>query len=373
MADNYTPTVISNVIGNRCRTSKHELNLEMVWRSLDYIEIDADELYYQTTQIVGSSAEIYIKPHLSCVGDLDIMVCQNEIVAYENNRKRTEEDSERTENELRYHYRLKNLEICYIEPDENYHGYVSLKRRRKQKLQLGGWDIEVDLSPELLNIEHIFAGLEPNYRKNAYFTNTYRKVGPTWPSQFFNKKVEIVLCIKCVEWPTVADEWFHRAKNGNLSEGVINHVYNTIGCDLVPVAHDDCQSNEYQWRYSFSKAEVYLLNHWTREQQIIYHMLRYFLKKEFKDVCSSGQNKVFSMYLIKTLMMWECENKPLEWWTSDCLIVICHKLLETFVDWISKEHFPNYFICKSNLISNRNHPYHIRYDPYQKEAKRWRN
>jgi len=36
----------------------------------------------------------------------------------------------------------------------------------------------------------------------------------------------------------------------------------------------------FQWRISFSRAKTVLLNSWTQVQQIVYHMLRFFLKTE---------------------------------------------------------------------------------------------
>ena len=51
---------------------------------------------------------------------------------------------------------------------------------------------------------------------------------------------------------------------------------------MVPVAHPLCRQHEwmnrYQWRLSFSRAEIVLLNDWIPVQQIVYHMLRVFMK-----------------------------------------------------------------------------------------------
>ena len=50
------------------------------------------------------------------------------------------------------------------------------------------------------------------------------------------------------------------------------------GYHVVPVSHWECPDDVYQWRLSFSTAEVCLLNSWSPVQQIIYHVLRFFIK-----------------------------------------------------------------------------------------------
>jgi len=46
------------------------------------------------------------------------------------------------------------------------------------------------------------------------------------------------------------------------------------------------------WRLSFSRAEVVLLNSWTPMQQIVNHMLRFFVKTEkLSDLTNSNEAK----------------------------------------------------------------------------------
>jgi len=56
---------------------------------------------------------------------------------------------------------------------------------------------------------------------------------------------------------------------------VVDHVDHVVsnGCDVVHVAHCQC-------RLSFSRAEIVLINSWMPAQQIVYHMLRVFMKIE---------------------------------------------------------------------------------------------
>ena len=115
------------------------------------------------------------------------------------------------------------------------------------------------------------------------------------------------------------------------------------------MSHRDYKHDSLQWRYSFSRAEVTLIRSWTPVQQLVYHMLRYIAKqtiiREWKD-----DDKVVCTYHIKTLMLWACERKSPVWWESNCVIVLCSKLLGTLMKWIGKKMCPHYFIPEWNLF-----------------------
>ena len=125
---------------------------------------------------------------------------------------------------------------------------------------------------------------------------------------------------------------------------------------MVRVAHPLCKEDEWQrkhqGRLSFSRAEIALLNSWLPEQQIVYHMLRYFMKNtQLTDSANDSGAGTLSNYHIKTLMLWSCELKPRSWWTDDFnLIRICVELLHTLADWLNDGRCPHYFISNCNLI-----------------------
>ena len=111
---------------------------------------------------------------------------------------------------------------------------------------------------------------------------------------------------------------------------------------------------EYQCRLSFSRAEIVLLNSWIPEQQIVYHLLRVFMKSEqlTQSADNAGSDKL-SNYHIKTLMLWACELKPKSWWTGDMnLVRICATRLHTLAVWLTKERCQHYFINNCNLFDN---------------------
>jgi len=168
-----------------------------------------------------------------------------------------------------------------------------------------------------------------------------------------------VCCLRCLLWPRQANNWSTRHRSYGWPDSATRDRYVSNGCDVVMVAHRQCRQHEwmgkYQWRMSFSRAEVVLVNSWMPVQQIIYHLLRYFIKTErLTDCVSNSGASTLSNYHIKTLMLWACELKSRRWWTEDLNFVrICVELMQTLSVWLTDTRCPHYFINNyCNLLDN---------------------
>ena len=165
-----------------------------------------------------------------------------------------------------------------------------------------------------------------------------------------------VCCMRCLVWPSQAVDWPRRHRNYGWPDSSTADRVVSNGCDLVGVAHRQCRQHEWmgnnQHTLSFSRAEVVLINSWTPVQQIVYHMLRVFVKAEKSTVgADNPELGTLSNYHIKTLMLWVCELKSLSWWTDDlCLIRICVNLLHTLAVWLTEARCSHYFINDCNLV-----------------------
>ena len=79
---------------------------------------------------------------------------------------------------------------------------------------------------------------------------------------------------------------------------------------------------KYLQRLSFSRAEIVLINSWMPVQQIVYHLLRVFMKTErLTDSADNYGSGRLSNYHIKTLMLWAYELKTRSWWTDNLNLV----------------------------------------------------
>jgi len=172
------------------------------------------------------------------------------------------------------------------------------------------------------------------------------------------RSVDSVFCVRCLSWPPQAADWPSRDRTYGWPDSTTIGRVVSNGCDVVGVAHRLCRQDErmskYQWRLSFSRAEIVLLNSWMPEQQIVYHMLRVFVKTErLTDSVNNSEagRPTLSNYHIKTLMLWACELKSGSWWTGDLnLVRICVELLHTSAVWMTNAHCQHYFVNGCNCF-----------------------
>jgi len=164
--------------------------------------------------------------------------------------------------------------------------------------------------------------------------------------------------VRCLSWPPEATDWRTRHRNYEWpnSETVDRVVSN--GCDLVGVAHRECRQGEWmgerQFRLSFSRAEIVLINSWMPLQPIVYHLLRVFLKTErLTESADNSGSCTLSNYNIKTLMLWACELKPRSWWTDNfSFTTLCADRLHILSQWLNQGYCPHFFITGCNLFDH---------------------
>ena len=290
--------------------------------------------------ITGSNAEFYINPILSCVGDIDIMFhYSNELTIPVGHPPPTQLPAD-------FDNCVKVFEIV----DSHIPGYVYLNLSYKiSKNNDNGHYVIAEYAKRWNSI------LSHNPYITAGVSDRTKIHGPsacTRIADMISGKLDIdtVPCVRCLVWPTQADDWPTRHRNSDWPDAATVDRVVSSGCDVVGVAHSLCKEDEWmskhQWRLSFSRAEIVLLNSWMPVQQIVYHMLRSFLKTErLTKSTNSGDKVMLSNYHIKTVMLWACELKPLKWWTAaPTLVSLCLKLLQFFDEWLIKMHGQHYFI-----------------------------
>jgi len=291
------------------------------------------------TLTTGSVAEFYIEPMLPHVGDIDILYHLNTLLAIPRGHPPP------TQLPTEFHNYVKVFEII----DSHLPGYVYLELRY----------LLTECSDDYkYNAVEYDRGKYLQRDRDRPMTNIH---GPATLIASIDEallSVDQVFCVRCLSWPSQAADWPTRHRNyGWPDSATLDHVVSN-GCDLVGVAHRQCRQHEWrsknQWRLSFSRAEIVLVNSWMPVQQIVYHMLRYFMKTERLTDCAdnTGAGKL-SNYHIKTLMLWACELKSTSWWIDDVnLVRMCVQLLHTLAKWLDDGWFQHYFINNCNLIDN---------------------
>jgi len=289
--------------------------------------------------ITGSVAEFYIEPMFSHVGDIDVMHhADTELAIPEGYPPPTRLPDE-------FHNNVKVLEIV----DSHFPGYVSLELRYllTRRIDKGKYEF-TEYQKRGLYLSHVY-----NRGDKFMCLETH---GPSWRCHYDDAgllPVDLVHCLRCLLWPLQAADWPARHRNHDWPDSAtLDRVVNN-GCDVVPVAHHQCRQCTHEWRLSFSRAEIVLLNSWMPVQQIAYHILRVYVKTErlTEYVDNSSESAIMSNYHIKTLMLWACELKPRSWWTENLnLVRICAELLNTLSVWLTDTRCPHYFVNNCNLL-----------------------
>ena len=268
-----------------------------------------DQEFRQIPLTTGSVAEFYIEPMLPHVGDIDVMFHYSTYLAIPRGQ------SPPTQLPAEFHNSyVKVLEII----DSHLPGYVYLVFR--YLLTKGNDDGNYKAIEENKKMYLSYRDLHADQSQIHGPARKVKQSGKLLPC-------DQVHCVRCLSWPSQASDWPSRHRNyGWPDSATVNRVVNN-GCDMVRVAHRQCRQHEWkgkhQWRMSFSRAEIILLNSWMPVQQIIYHMLRFFTKAErlTDSADNSGAGGKLSNYHIKSLMLWHCEIKPRMWWTQDLSLV----------------------------------------------------
>ena len=308
--------------------------------------------------VTGSVAEFYIKPMLSCIGDVDVMYHPNTQLAIPRGHPPP------TQLPAEYHNYVQVVEII----DSHFPGYVHLPLRYlltkcndddDDKYKAVEYDAQLYIKNDVIPI-YSYKGVPVGERHGpASCTKLPTKDG--LPYQF-----DAVPCLRCLQWPPQAANWPTRRRNYGWPDSATLRRVVSNGCDVVGVAHLHCRQDEWmgkhQWRLSFSRAEIVLLNSWMPEQQIVYHILRVYAKAErLTKSADNSKPAVLSNYHVKTLILWACELKPGNWWTDNInLVRICAELLNTLALWLLEARCPHYFVDNSNLIDTLFRPTNAR-------------
>src|SRR6218665_2935050 len=289
----------------------------------------------------GSSAEFFIQPYRSCIGDLDLFEIKTRALAFTDKKP-----------ELPYEVRHNAgiIDCFFMEPYPDYPSFVRLRRLGQLRYN---WDrkmfefVQIGVQ-EVVITEEIYESERYESDKGSL------KVGPARKT-IFNGLLSFdnVTAIWCPQWPNEAKDWPRRQRKHNWPTTDKIHEVVQNGCHLVDAKHPVCRSDKFQCRLSFTVAELILVQTWTQVQQVVYHMLRFFAKRELIRKDCPKEDEVLCSYHFKTLMLWSCEEMSPEWWNSLSVIKICCNLFKTLSKWLKETNCPNYFIPRANLFHDR--------------------
>ena len=160
---------------------------------------------------------------------------------------------------------------------------------------------------------------------------------------------DFVYGLKCTFWPLSAEEWKHRIREHCWPSATLISTILGQGCHIVPVGSHDSSLREFEWRFSFSVAELMLARSLSEKQKLAYSVLKALIKNEMK---LHGID-VFASYHLKMCLFWFLEKKGIESWEKKSLGTNILDLLDFFIAFYASGCLPNYFISRNNMIDHQ--------------------
>ncbi|VDI82798.1 Hypothetical predicted protein [Mytilus galloprovincialis] len=165
--------------------------------------------------------------------------------------------------------------------------------------------------------------------------------------------IDLMHCLKCNTWPTVAKQWLLRVRPSRWpSQDIVSKIVSD-GCLLVPVgSKSTCKDgNPLEWRFSFSLGEKLLVHSFNHTQLLCYALLKIWLK----EILDSDNilNKKLCSYFMKTALFWIIEEREDLNWRPKNLLHCFYLCIHRLHYWIVCGYFPNYFIPEHNMIDGK--------------------
>ena len=204
-----------------------------------------------------------------------------------------------------------------------------------------------DLLHVLYRCENVLMPRYCLFEHMRYNINEKLEVSNTLPQGCLN--IDRVPAITVEDWPWIAREWVSRCRAWPPVL-IVNDIV-TKGCHIVPKPCTGQKVNYLlDWRWSFSQAEMMIANARTKEMDLSYLLIKSIFYRYLKAVEHNGET--LTSYLIKTEMLWLCEEHEESWWSDrsivSCVSVILNRLRDSFCD----KRLAHYFIRDLNLFGN---------------------
>ena len=168
-------------------------------------------------------------------------------------------------------------------------------------------------------------------------------------SSYTSPDMDDVSCIHLKEWPHLAFSSFKGRRRYWPEKEVLTKI-KSLGCHLVPKYFNSI----YDWRISFSQAEIILSkeqNSFQRKCYLLAKLIFYAGIKQFKDKKSG---KKMSSYLLKTVMLFMLEETRPEKWElfedGNCFLDVVCELFKRLSHAFKTQKLLCFFLQEMNLL-----------------------
>ena len=166
------------------------------------------------------------------------------------------------------------------------------------------------------------------------------------PQLNFTDSMDVVRSLYCPQWPPEARRWDDRVyqwPDQKLVETIIHD-----GCHIVAVPHPLCKDARYEFRYSFSHAEVLLTRSFAMSPIVYSKLFTYMLTKMIIKFLIKKASPQIKSYYGKTTFYWYLESDDVR--DDVSLWTHCAKVLWLLQKFFHERNVPNYCIPTNNMI-----------------------
>ena len=127
-------------------------------------------------------------------------------------------------------------------------------------------------------------------------------------SPMHSKQFDLVYYFPCSVWPPQARSWIERERPSQWpSQDTIQRIVSQ-GCGIVKTAHPLSSDPDFEYRFSFSLAEVRLFETLTIDQKDCFVSFKAIVKNLVSRLNVNFENEQkITTYHLKTIFLWACE------------------------------------------------------------------
>ncbi|XP_060564247.1 uncharacterized protein LOC132723533 [Ruditapes philippinarum] len=253
--------------------------------------------------------------------------------------------------------------------EDTYPGYVMLRKCRKDELPVQTslshryvssaetarsrteyWDEMQSILADIFRL-----GVDDEWGIDTLVYEDVESQGPAASSMFTNiyldvqLNADLVFALPYPDWPDIAEEWRNRKTLSGWPGLKLKQDIVESGCLVVPKGQKGSRVEDYEWRISFSLAELKLAKSLNTVQREVVHVLKAFLSDRHEEGYTGIEAKLDSYFVIN-LLYTEIEQTDTNTWTEKNIADIIFRILDKLEISIRNKNLPHYFIPKNNLL-----------------------
>ena len=155
-----------------------------------------------------------------------------------------------------------------------------------------------------------------------------------------------VRCLRLPWWPE-RDVFLCRRRVTDFPPAATRRDLCRFGVHLVPTGRPGSETEQFEYRVSFSRAEVITVRHLSPVQHGTITTVKG-MKNALKD---SGATPALKSYYVKTAVLWLAQDQPSERWTG--ITDGVNMVLDWLEHHLSAGHLPCFFWPAINLVGGR--------------------